>query len=191
MPNSSRGPCPMHQDGVALAVALILLVIITLLGLSAVRLSSMELRMSGNDELRVSSFETAGSLVDAAISLANNTPPIFPGTRMCVRTGSLVPACTTTGVTLPTEIPPGAAVNYQDDTDLNVEITGITGSNSPPTGSGWGKDYAAANLKISGIYDRNIYGSGRATVSEGLSVIYPLTGQRNFGGGKSMQSEVP
>jgi Tfp pilus assembly protein PilX len=186
MPMTHPVLCQPRQRGVALAVALILLVIITLLGLSAVRLSSMELRMSGNDELRVSSFEAAASLVDAAIANATNTPAISAGVRTCAKLGALVPACTTASVSVPTY-----TTDVANDL-MNVEITGITGSTSPPTGSGWSsKDYAAANLKIAGIYDRNADGRGRATISEGLAVIYSRQGQTGFGGGPVMQSAVP
>ena len=73
------------QRGVALAVALILLVVLTLLALSGVRLSTMELRMSLNDELRVTAYEQAQSLVDVTIRQFSNTPVLSPGTVICAR----------------------------------------------------------------------------------------------------------
>src|ERR1041385_6858158 len=87
--------------GVALIVALLLLVVVSIVSLSAVRLSSMSLRVATNHEVRIGAFESAQSVVDATISDAANTPisAFTPGTLVACSSGC-TPASLNT-ITLP------------------------------------------------------------------------------------------
>lgn len=59
---------PDHrQHGIALATALIFLVVITLLGLVAVRSSTIELQLASNAQSGVEALQTAQAVVDAVI----------------------------------------------------------------------------------------------------------------------------
>lgn len=73
---SRRAP-PLHhtsQRGVALATALIFLVVITMLGLVAVRSSTTELRLAHNEQIRVEALETAQAVVDSVLDNPANLP---------------------------------------------------------------------------------------------------------------------
>lgn len=59
------------ERGAALATALIFLVIITLLGLAAMRVGQINLRLALNEESRVTALESAQSLLDSVLN--NNT----------------------------------------------------------------------------------------------------------------------
>lgn len=62
------------QQGITLVVVLLLLVIVTLLGLAAMRGTVMQERMSGNAAARSIAFQTAEALLREAESLAAGNP---------------------------------------------------------------------------------------------------------------------
>jgi len=73
-----------RQRGVALMIALVMLVVITLVALTAIRFSTVGLRTAVNEELRVDSFEQAQSLVDAVIGIDTNFDTTLPiGQAVC------------------------------------------------------------------------------------------------------------
>lgn len=72
----SRRQGRAHQSGIALVVALILLVIMTLVGLGAMRTVALEERMSGQTYDRSVSFQAAeAALVEAEALVDIPTPP--------------------------------------------------------------------------------------------------------------------
>src|ERR1051326_2977425 len=94
-----RGPMRCRAEhGAALGVCLILLLVLTLVGLTAARLAAMELRMAAGDEMRVDALEQAQSLVDGAIANPANTAALSAGAQRCARAE---PGCTDDGVVLP------------------------------------------------------------------------------------------
>ena len=65
-----------HQQGIALVVALILLVVMTLLGLSAMRSVTLEEKMAANTFDRSVSFQAAEAVLrEAESKLTGPTPP--------------------------------------------------------------------------------------------------------------------
>lgn len=67
---------PVRQKGIALVIALILLVIMTLIGLSAMRTVSLEERMTGQTFDRSISFQAAeAALKEGEALLVGATPP--------------------------------------------------------------------------------------------------------------------
>ena len=74
----------IHQRGAALITALIFLIIITMLSLSSMRSSTMELRQATNDEIRTTAFQNAQALVDAVLDTPSAMPVIGGvGYRTC------------------------------------------------------------------------------------------------------------
>lgn len=70
-----RHPAPgRRQSGAALAVALVLLVVLTLLGVAAVRATQTELRLSQNAESRSAARQAAESLISTILADPENTP---------------------------------------------------------------------------------------------------------------------
>lgn len=65
---------PQTQRGVALATALVFLVILTLLGVFAMRASTTELRLARNEQARIEALETAQAVVDAVAADSANLP---------------------------------------------------------------------------------------------------------------------
>lgn len=76
------GAPPDRQRGVVLAVALIMLVVITLLGVSAMQVTSLEERMAGNMRDRSLAFQAAeAALRDGERLLAQVALPAFDGSN--------------------------------------------------------------------------------------------------------------
>lgn len=170
---------PSSQRGIALAVALILLVVLTLLALSGVRLSSAELRMSLNDELRVTAYQQAQSLVDVAVRQFSNTPVLSPDAVICARS---ITGCTGTNVrvTLPSSIYGSTGTSGTDlgDGRVNVIIRGIPPLQAePPVGTGFSLAvFDASYLQVTGQWNKNALGLGASTVNEGIAVVYGSAG---------------
>jgi len=80
----------MHrQRGIALAVALFLLILITLIGLVAIRGTSVQQRMAANFYDRELGFQSAEAALRAAQALLATTPPLDPTKyRDCIPGGT-------------------------------------------------------------------------------------------------------
>jgi type IV pilus assembly protein PilX len=63
-----------RQRGATLVVSLLLLIAITVLSTTAVSMSVMELRMSGNVEANANTFQTGAAAVDFVLSDISNLP---------------------------------------------------------------------------------------------------------------------
>lgn len=182
-----------RQRGVALAVALILLVVLTLLALSGIRLSTMELRMALNDELRVAAFEQAQSMVDTTVRRFTNTPILAPGITRCVKT--ITDKCTAAGsLTLSDDVKEKFGVN-DNSVNVNVWIERIPPQNAePPVNSGFSlSSFDAAYMQVTGLWDQNAVGKGAATVREGVAIVYGSAGDitTTAGADEFSQSETP
>ena len=65
-----------HQRGAVLLVSLIFLVVMGLIGLSAMQSSRLELKMAVNEEVRSAAHQSALALIDAIIATPAMTPVI-------------------------------------------------------------------------------------------------------------------
>ena len=152
-----------------LVSALILLVIITLLSMSAMRVSITELRMAGNQETSVTSFQTSQALSDAIIDATASTPVIGdPGYTICTGTGV---DCNIENWRLPTGM-------YTDQMNTGVMSGVITrlspALRPPPRGIGSSADkFSAATFSINSTFDMADQGLGRDTVVEGVLILVP------------------
>lgn len=181
-----------RQNGVALAIALILLVVLTLLALSGIRLSTMELRMAMNDELRVAAFEQAQSMVDTTVRRFTNTPILAPGLTRCARV--ITGKCTTDTLQLSNDVKLQYGVN-DTAVNVNVWIERIPPQNAePPVNSGFSlSSFDAAYMQVTGLWDQNAVGKGAATVREGVAIVYGSAGDitTTAGADEFTQSETP
>lgn len=175
---------PGRQSGVALAVALILLVVLTLLALSGVRMSTMELRMAVGDELRVNAFQQAQSLVDGTIRMFSNTPVLAPGVEICA--AKIEEAATDTKCTAAEDIRvqlPEPYATYANSGLMNVVIRRVPPQNAePPPGAGFSVNlFDAAYVQVEGRYDETATGRGKVDIYEGVAIVYGASGELTFG----------
>ena len=74
---------PKKQSGAILVVGLVLLLVLTVLGISTMSTASLELSMSGNDQFAENAFQLAETGIDVAFANLNAgvgvPPPLNPG----------------------------------------------------------------------------------------------------------------
>lgn len=110
---------PIRQHGIALVVALILLVVATLTGMAGIRSATLQEKMSGNMYDRALAMQAAEAALRAAEALIAANPGIVPGSIDC-RTANcpVIPLNTFT---------PGDSTNWLNATGdfvVNAELMG-------------------------------------------------------------------
>ncbi|MDJ0928842.1 MAG: PilX N-terminal domain-containing pilus assembly protein [Gammaproteobacteria bacterium] len=87
---------PRQQRGAILVVSLVLLLVMTVLGISTMNTASLELNMAGNDQFFENAFQMAESGIDQTVSGLNNgapvPPPLNPGVCPAFNPWQAVPA---------------------------------------------------------------------------------------------------
>lgn len=169
-----RMHCPPRRHrtrpprGIALITALIFLTVISLLVASALRFSAIGLRSAVNEELRIVSFITAQSAVDAALVRPENLP-VSAGTGQTYCTAGS--DCDHAIVSLPDAL---FADQIADGT-VAVSIRRMDPEFAPPPrGSGASVSrFYAASFQASARHDQTGTGFGRTELSEGLILILP------------------
>lgn len=158
------------QEGIALVTILIMLVIITLLSLSAIRVSTMELNMARNQESKAIAFNTAQALSDAIVVTS-------AGTAVTGDVGHLVctaeqAGCNEANLTTGDAYLDAAIV----DGTLNARVRRLGPAlRPPPRGVASSADkFMAAAFEIRTTYDNTDDGQGSAGVAEGVLVLVPI-----------------
>jgi hypothetical protein len=67
---------PRRQRGAILVVGLVLLLVMTVLGISTMKTASLELNMAGNDQFYENAFQLAETGVDITLTALNNGLPL-------------------------------------------------------------------------------------------------------------------
>lgn len=159
------------QRGAALITALIFLIIITMLSLSSMRSSMMELRQASNDEIRAAAFQNAQTLIDAVLDTPSAMPVVGDvGFRNC--SGDFTGYnCDGTGLSLPDGL--YAAELADESVRVVVERLGPT-FRPPPRGLGTSaRMLTAAAFRIDASFDRGDQGQGHAEVTQGVLIVVP------------------
>ncbi|MBR9813742.1 hypothetical protein GYB61_07775 [bacterium] len=157
------------QTGFALPVALVLLVIIVLISLSAVDFSTLELHQAGNDATITIARDAAQSVVDATIGDADNTPVIgSAGYTLCTKG---INNCDSYKLNLATD-------TYNTDIDSGdvvIEVERLAPALRPPPrsiGTSVAK-FSAAGFSVAGSYDKSTVGLGESQIEEGIIILVP------------------
>lgn len=164
---------PKYEQGAALVIALVFLVAITLLGLTSIRSSTMELRMAINEETRITAMEQAQAMIDLVESDEANLPVSSDGANVTVGcyADPATAACPTNTMTL----------NTSDfDGDVYAEVIRLEPAVAPmPRGMGMSGDkFDTALFGIVGGYNRSSEGLGAAEIEQGK--IKPLPKARGI-----------
>lgn len=171
-----------RQNGAALVLALVLLVVVTLIAVTSIRSTNQELRMSLNEETRANAFQYAQGLVDWIFATTGTTPVVGDiGNRGCV--AGFVPdsgSCNRDIGILDIDDPDlqlelGRVAGLCGSCDYSAEIVRIGSDESPPPRAiGTSVDkFGAAPFQIRARYDLSEIGRGRAEVVEGALVLVP------------------
>lgn len=163
-------PFRSRQQGVALVTALVFLIIITALALAAMRSSTLELRMSANDEFATTAAQVAMGVAEAVSATPGSTPVVGDvGYRICNGTNPDDEVeCNDTSLVLTAESIPTSGTFW-----VGVERLGSE-SRPPPRGIGSSlEQFGAAAFRVHSRYV-NPQGN-RADAYEGVLVLVPRT----------------
>jgi hypothetical protein len=162
-----------RQRGVALAIGLLLLLVLTVIGIGAMRSSVLEYQMARNEESRISSFQRAQSLIDAAIDDTDNLVVSGSvGDVICLAKDVGVNNCTSTNGTVQLS---GNLIAAPYDTRSSVFIKRFgplpDGLVPAPRGLGFSVDFKAAQFEVGSTYDATGVKQGRSSLAQGVMII--------------------
>lgn len=163
-------PRRKRQSGTALLMALVILLMMSVAALSAVRFSSLGVKLGANEELAVEAFQKAQSVVDATISDPDNVRVQGTiGTRFCT---AGIDGCS--GL-YTIQLPDGLYADEIAAGKVTVEVERLAPELSPPprsTGSSLVR-FKAARFRIEGVYDEADAGLGRDEADQGILILVP------------------
>lgn len=155
----------IRQRGAALFTVLIMLVALTLVCLTSLSSSLLELRMSANEEATVAAFQAAQAGIDATVSNSDTAMRVIgsvPNTT-CFNAGE---SCNNTIATMPQPI----------GTKHRITVTRTTDETCPPRT----RDYAsscskqhAVTFDVKSAYDDTAAGRGSAELAQGYIKLIP------------------
>lgn len=167
---------PVAQRGVALVIALVILIVTTLIALSASRFTVLEVRQSSNFETLRDAQEAAQSVVEGVIALPETilvTGSV--GDVNCTPTPGLS-GCTSTNLALPgnlfqSEIAAGKVWGKAERlAPLFRGLPRIRGTGSSTV------EFKGASFSVQGSYDRTDIRLSRARVDQGYLVPVQVGG---------------
>jgi hypothetical protein len=168
------------QTGAALAVSLIILVILTLLGIAAMRASRLELRLSQNAESRMLALESAQAIADATINDTVDNLRISdgPGYVACFfGSGDTAPANPTFSASSTTDcggnttvlnslLAPFAYLQTKREDPEFSTVNMLRGAGAS------GRSYDFARFTVTAGYDNSANGQGAAEVVQGTLKLH-------------------
>ncbi len=157
------------QEGAALITALIFLVIITMLSLSSMRSSMLELRQASNDEIRIAAFEGAQAVIDSVLDSPANMPVVGDvGYTVCSGNWD---GCDQTNLTLPA----GLYTEFVNEGLVQVRVERLGPAfRPPPRGLGTSaRMLTAAAFQIDATYDLTEIGRGNSEITQGVLIVVP------------------
>jgi hypothetical protein len=167
-----HGMTKNRQSGIVLFTALVFLVVVTMIGVASMRSSTLELRMSLNEEARISAFQQAQALSDAIIFTPSTTPVVGGiGYRICTPSVPAGVPCDQRDLTVPNAF----ILEEMGAGRLGAVVERVgTVDTPPPRGLDSSVDkFSAPAFRIQSTYDREDEGRGSATVNEGVLVLIP------------------
>lgn len=174
-------PHPRNQRGIALATSLIFLIVITLLGLVAVRTSTTELKLAHNEQTRVEAMETAQSVIDAVLA-GNGNLPVRADTNymLCHDSGDAGNQAncpdTNPGLTLAST---GSSRIFNKGVYAEVRRLQPETAPVPDALMSSMARFGAASFAVRGQYDRGEVGLGAADIEQGIIKLVPKPERTN------------
>lgn len=169
-----------HQHGAALATALLILIVLTLLGLAAMRGSRLELKLSQNAESRVNARQSAQAIADGITQIESSLAiSSGPGYRACYRPASgeaqpdsLPFACTSSTLAAPADggLHAHTYALAQREAPEFLSTATLRGAGNS------GRSYDYARFTVIGGYDHSSEGFGAAEVVQGVLKLHAKSG---------------
>ena len=164
-----------QQRGAALFTALMFLIMITMLSLTAMRSSVLELRMASNQEMKNTAFQRAQAIIDSTIANSANMPTLGAvGATNCLANDAA--ACTNKDVSLADNFLTGEGHLFDNDQNnghMTARVTRLAPLEAPaPRAIGTSASvYSVATFEIRGNYDMTSVGQGGSEIAEGVLIL--------------------
>ncbi len=163
------------QRGAALAIALLMLVIITLLGVAAVRATQVELKLSQNAESRMTAVQAAESMVGLVTNSTNLPVNEDQAFVTCMKAASVTTAlfaCPSSTAQIDVSAATAALQSHgyalvKRETPLFVEVNVLREAELSA------KNYDFARFTVTGGYDRSGESLSAAEVTVGILRLHP------------------
>lgn len=164
---------PGAQRGVALAIALVALVGVTVISIASLKTGLLELLMAGNEESRMNAFHQAANGLDAVAAIPENFALVGGvGYTTCTANYGLDGRsgdrgdCSAFNVTLPAGF---------DDADMEMAVSRIDPQDAcPPAGMKTSCEYfSASSFSVRSNYDGTQHKAGRSVQTQGYMVLVP------------------
>lgn len=150
MSTSSQLNCPTHQRGTALVIAMVLIFIMTVLGMTAMRESSLEKRMTTNSVHKFAAFQAAESATELTINDHDNLNAAFASPGIVTE----------------------ANIAQPSNAEVLVTSSIVYTGNGLPVGFSLGGGISALRYRVEGQADiENVQSSSR--VNQGLRRLVP------------------
>lgn len=158
-----------RQSGAVLVTALIFLLAITVLTVSSMRSSKIELHMAHNEESRIAGIQAAQALADAIATNPASTPVTgLPGFTACTPNEA---GCTKNDLSV---TDPALAYEVASNhISARVQRTGTVFKPPPRIVESSIDKFSAASFSVATTYDRMDAGLGRQQVVQGVLVLVP------------------
>lgn len=171
------------ERGAALATALLFLIVLTLLGIGAIREARTSLTMAGNEASRITALDVSQSLVDALLADSDTHFPVtvmadlqigcFPAGLAASNPLRAPFACAEGGITPPLT----ASGALADRTYVEVWRESVNGQALVPATSvgttGTTARVRYARFRVTSGTDRTALGQGAAEVQQGVQIAVP------------------
>jgi Tfp pilus assembly protein PilX len=153
------------QSGAVMIVALVLLAIMFFVTTTALKTGVMEAMMTGNEQIRLETFERTQSIVESVISFESNFAASGSvGDTNCYR----LTGCDASTVDLSSDM-----VTGDHDARTTVEITRLAPLYSPPPRSMASSAalFEVAAMQVEASYDGAADKLGKSTIGQGIMVV--------------------
>lgn len=161
----------LKNQGAALVTSLVLLMALTMLSLSAIQSTSVQLQISGNDEATIEADQYAQSVIDAVIETSTNfVVGTSNGYTVCAANES---GCNATTIALTD--PMFTNVGVTSTTGVQAKVVLIKTSTAPRLGNtaSSAAAFSGAYFSIHGRYNETANNRGQSNVVQGFVMIYP------------------
>lgn len=179
-----------RQQGIALATALIFLIVITLLGLVAIRSSTTGLQLTLNEQSQTEALATAQSMINTVMR-EPGALPVRPGTdyKLCYQfpmpwggdTSPVLVTCPNKSQSTQSQAGQSPNDQSQNADHAYVKVRRLPPETMPPPVNSLTSlnHFSAVTFAVRAKYDRSKQGLGAADIEEGVMKIVPNPGRTN------------
>jgi len=163
----------MHSKGAALVTSLVLLMALTMVSLSAIQTSAVQMQISGNDQATLEADQYAQSVVDAVVETPTNfVVGASSGYTVCAASAS---GCDKVAISLSDAMFTSVPGGINDSTGVQAKVKLLKTGTAPRLGAkaSSATAFSGAYFAITGSYNETSNDGGKSNVVQGFVMIYP------------------